>query len=96
MLPWSVMASITRLQLTRNKSTKHVSLDMNVVEHCSTNFKCDQFVYTNTTEKGLLHHIGMKHRVSQVDGNIDLEQKESLKNVTNVILMTPKALALSM
>ena len=90
-----MMASI-RLQLTRNKSNKHVGLDVNVVEHCSTNLKCYQCVYTNTTEKGLLHHIGMKHRVSQVDCNIDLEQKDSLKIVTNVISMTPKALLLSM
>ena len=88
------MASI-RLQLAKNKSTKHVSLDVNVVEHCSTNLKCYQCVYTNTTEKGLLHPIGMKHRVSQVDGNIDLEHKDSLKSATNVILMTPKALSLS-
>ena len=30
-------------------------------------FKCDTREYTNTTEKGLLQHRRMKHRISQID-----------------------------
>ena len=35
-------------------------------------FKCDQCAYTNSTEKELGQHTGMKHRMSQLDGNFDL------------------------
>ena len=46
-------------------------------------FKCDQCTYTNATDKGLSQHIRMKHRISQVDGNIDLEEEDSKEvNVT--------------
>ena len=46
-------------------------------------FKCDQCTNTNATDKGLSQHIRMKHRISQVDGNIDLEEEDSKEvNVT--------------
>ena len=46
-------------------------------------FKCDQCTYTNATDKGLSQHVRMKHRISQVDGNIDLEEEDSKEvNVT--------------
>ena len=34
---------------------------------------CEQCDYNNTTEKGLAQHTRMKHRISQVNGNIDLD-----------------------
>ena len=40
-------------------------------------FKCNQCLYTNITEKGLAQHIRMKHKISQVDGNIDSEEDVS-------------------
>ena len=38
-------------------------------------FKCNQCLYKNITEKGLAQHIRMKHKISQVDGNIDSEEE---------------------
>ena len=42
----------------------------------SPQFKCEQFNYTNITVKGLAQHARMKHRISQVDGNIDSDSEE--------------------
>ena len=38
-------------------------------------FKCKRCLHTNITEKGLAQHIRMKHKISQVDGNIDSEEE---------------------
>ena len=40
-------------------------------------FKCEQCDYTNNSEIGLAQHLRMRHRISQVDGNIDLEEKDT-------------------
>ena len=40
------------------------------------NFKCDQCDYTNATERGLSQHQRMKHRISQLDGNLDSEGED--------------------
>ena len=42
---------------------------------CSPDFKCEQCDYTNNTVNGLGQHVRMKHRVSQVDGNIDSDEE---------------------
>ena len=42
----------------------------------SPQFKCEQCNYTNITVKGLAQHTRMKHRIPQVDGNIDSDSKE--------------------
>ena len=39
-------------------------------------FKCDQCSYTNSTERGLGQHVRMRHRISQVDGNIDSDEEQ--------------------
>ena len=45
-------------------------------------FKCEQCNYMNVTNKGLLQHIRIKHRISQVDGTHDLEEEFILKTGT--------------
>ena len=44
-------------------------------EENDLNFKWDQCVYSNGTEKGWYHHVRIKHRISQVAGNIDSEEE---------------------
>ena len=41
------------------------------------NFKCDQCAYTNVTERGLAQHVRMRHRISQLDGHVDLKEENS-------------------
>ena len=36
-------------------------------------FKCDQFDYTNDSEKGIRQHVRIKHRISQLNGHDDIE-----------------------
>ena len=36
-------------------------------------FKCDQCENTNNSEQGLRQQVGMKHRISQLDGNEDIK-----------------------
>ena len=57
-----------------------VKLVEHLAEMLSLNFKCEQCDYTNTTEKGLAQHTRMKHRISQVDGNIDSDCEEPEEN----------------
>ena len=57
-----------------------VKLVEHLAEMLSLNFKCEQCDYTNTTEKGLAQHTRMKHRISQVDGNIDSDCEEPKEN----------------
>ena len=49
----------------------------NTAKDSGPKFKCDQCDYTNATEWGLSQHTRMKHRISQVDGNIDIEDEDS-------------------
>ena len=39
-------------------------------------FNCGQCDFKSASEKGLRHHIRMKHRISQLDGFDDTELKE--------------------
>ena len=57
----------------RNSSEK---IAINPAEESSNSFKCNQCAYTNTTEKGLGQHIRRKHKISQVDGNLDFSDEE--------------------
>ena len=41
----------------------------------SIDFKCDQYVYGNTIQKDLAQHKQIKHRIYQVDGAIDSDEK---------------------
>ena len=57
------------------------------------NIKCEQCDYTNTTEKGLAQHTRMKHKISQVDGNIvsnaddkDLEEAE-VPDISHLVVL---------
>jgi hypothetical protein len=44
-------------------------------------FNCDQCSYTNISEKGLMQHSRMKHRISQIDGsNDDTENSNITRN----------------
>ena len=45
-------------------------------------FKCEQCNYTNVTNKGIMQHIRIKHKISQVDGTHDLEEEIVLKTGT--------------
>ena len=57
----------------RNSSEK---IATNPAEESSNSFKCNHCDYTNTTEKGLAQHIRRKHKISQVDGNLDFSDEE--------------------
>ena len=50
-------------------------------------FQCDQCDKTNATERGLSQNQRMKHRISQLDGNLDSEGKapEEEKVVTLIL-----------
>ena len=63
----------------------------NIVENADKNsglnFKCDQCVYTNATERGLAQHARMIYRISQLDGHIDSEEENSEEvNVVTLVL----------
>ena len=49
----------------------------------SVEFKCDQCNYVSTTDKGLQIHIGKKHKISQIDGVVDVleEHKQTQTDV---------------
>ena len=55
------------------------------VEGSSIKFKCDQCSYTKVSKKGLEQHIGMKHRISQVDGIMDSD-KETMEDIVTLEL----------
>ena len=42
-------------------------------------FKCDQCNFVSASEKGVKMHTRLKHRISQLDGQEDLEESESEK-----------------
>ena len=60
----------------------------NLTQDSWPNFKCDQCEYTNATERGLSQHQRMKHRISQLDGNLDSEGEdpEEEKVVTLILV----------
>jgi hypothetical protein len=54
----------------------------------SPQFKCEQCNYTNISVKGLAQHTRMKHRISQVDGNIDIEKEILSTNIWKDIILS--------
>ena len=54
-----------------------VKIAINPAEESCNNFKCNHCDYSNTTEKGLGQHIRRKHKISQVDGNIEFSDEET-------------------
>ena len=53
----------------------------------SNSFKCEQCNYPNVTNKGLMQHICIKHRIYQIDGTHDLDE-ECQTNSDEVLLKT--------
>ena len=51
----------------------------------SNSFKCEQCNYPNVTNKGLMQHICIKHRIYQIDGTHDLDE-ECQTNSDEVLL----------
>ena len=43
-------------------------------------FKCDQCEFVGASEKGVKQHTRLKHRISQLDGQDDHEESESVKS----------------
>ena len=72
-----------------NTSEKNVA---NPADDSCLTFKCDQCPYTNSSEKGLGQHTRMKHRISQLDGNIDFgeEDSESINAVAMTYMISAK------
>ena len=55
-----------------------MSPSVKTVENTSTLiFKCDQCSYKGASEKGVKQHSRLKYRISQLDGQCDLEHEES-------------------
>ena len=46
----------------------------------TVSFKCDQCGFLGVSEKGLKQHTRLKHRISQMDGQDDFEESESVKS----------------
>ena len=80
-LPASSPSSVPEATPVSNVKASAASVSK-ATEEPPCKFKCEQCNYTNVTNKGLMQHIRIKHRISQVDGTHDLEEEIVLKTGT--------------
>ena len=65
--------------------SKEIEAESDPVSESFPSFKCDQYSYTNCSEKGLGQHKRMRHRISQVDGFDD--SYEEINEETNHVTL---------
>ena len=66
---------VTEIEIV--KVNESVSKEVSAEEtETSSYFNCDQCAFQSASEKGLRHHVRMKHKISQLDGDDDNELKE--------------------